>query len=82
MRFRMKEILLPIYDFISHWTQIEFLNLLDIYRKCVYKKKELGYSANSHFKHEISVKYYITCIKYDIIHQIHYGLSEYRDLLI
>lgn len=40
MRFRVKEILLPIYDFISHWTQIEFLNLLDIYRKCVYKKKE------------------------------------------
>lgn len=63
MRFTVKEISLPTYDFISHWTKIEFLNLLDIYRKCIYKKKELGYSANSHFEHEISVKYYITRVK-------------------
>lgn len=75
MRFTVKEISLPTYDFISRWTKIEFLNLLDIYRKCIYKKKELEYSANSHFKHEISVKYNIIYQKYD-------GLTEYRDLLI
>lgn len=39
MRFGVKEILLPTYNFISHRARIEFLNLLDIYLKCIYKKK-------------------------------------------